>query len=324
MPVQSKSEFGWPIIIPPKVGIIITHHNYSNFVEGAIDSVLNQTYSNYECVVVDDGSDQQHQARLKEIINKKSGQIRLICQNENLGQVQTFYTGFDSIEADFYCLLDPDDRYLPNFIEKMVALHLNPFAYVPFVGCDQIFLLDGRQVTGTRGLFQKSNQLGLSLNCKVDIQHKLRLFGPNSDGWHWASTSALMFRRGAVKLLRPNGNVNFKRQADAYLSLAMLSIGGCLIYDDYLVIRGIHSHNSWISDQILSSYAAQNKQNLNARATDVEIIALLNIIKNGGGCHLNKKHVSKKIKKTMKPLERIKFLLREKEIFKYVILKKLF
>ena len=153
-PIKQKQTsltlFDWPIITPPKVGIIITHYNYSYFIEGAITSILNQTYNNFECVIVDDNSNANHKKKLENIISRLSGKIEIIWHSENQGQTSAFYTGFKSINADFYCLLDPDDKYFPTFIEEMVGVHLNPYIYVPMVCCNQVFTVEGRQVTGTR------------------------------------------------------------------------------------------------------------------------------------------------------------------------------
>ncbi|MEJ2117432.1 MAG: glycosyltransferase family 2 protein, partial [Alphaproteobacteria bacterium] len=142
-PTQSKTEFGWPIISQPKVGVIITHHNYSEFIEKAINSVLNQTYSNFECVVVDDCSNKQHQEKLRELMLRYSERIKFVFLEENVGQIPAFYAGVDRIKADFYCLLDPDDRYFEAFIEDMVAVHLNPYMHVSMVCCDQVYVNAG-------------------------------------------------------------------------------------------------------------------------------------------------------------------------------------
>lgn len=53
----------------PRVAVIIVHFDYADFLEDAIVSVIDQSYRNVECVVVDDGSSPAHRRRAEEITN---------------------------------------------------------------------------------------------------------------------------------------------------------------------------------------------------------------------------------------------------------------
>src|SRR5262249_41010306 len=85
-----KMGFAWQIHSNPKVAVIITHYNYSHFIEAAIDSVLSQTYDNFELIVIDDFSDNYHRTRLREILALKQG-LKAIWNTENIGQISSFY-----------------------------------------------------------------------------------------------------------------------------------------------------------------------------------------------------------------------------------------
>lgn len=65
-----------------------------------------------------DYSNQEHRDMLDKIISRKSGEVRKISNQVNKGQILSFYAGVKAIDADFYCLLDPDDRYLPPLLKK--------------------------------------------------------------------------------------------------------------------------------------------------------------------------------------------------------------
>src|SRR5277367_3658802 len=140
-PKQSflKTDFAWQVYSNPKVAVIITHHNYSHFVEAAIDSVLSQTYDNFELIIIDDFSDSDHRIRLREVLARKPA-VKALWSTANIGQISSFYRAVEVSDANFFCVLDPDDRYLPSFLEDMVSVHLNPYAYAGMACCDQLYM----------------------------------------------------------------------------------------------------------------------------------------------------------------------------------------
>src|SRR5690625_232154 len=137
----------------PLVSIIITHHNYSDFIGDAILSVLDQTHENWEVVVVDDASSPEHRRRLRAILSEVDDtRIRLINLSENIGQILSFYVGLDNTEGDFVCLLDPDDRYAQTFIEESLSAHLNGSISCPITSTDQY-------LASRRGIVSGSNTI---------------------------------------------------------------------------------------------------------------------------------------------------------------------
>ncbi len=104
-------------MIKPLVSVIIPNHNYANFLEGAIESVLFQTYSNIEIIVVDDGSSDNS----REVLKKYANQVKLIFQT-NQGVSIARNTGVAESKGDLIAFLDADDIWLPTKIEKQVDL----------------------------------------------------------------------------------------------------------------------------------------------------------------------------------------------------------
>jgi len=296
----SRSSRDWSNLSPPSVAIIITHHNYSHFIAGAIDSVLAQSYPNYQLVVVDDCSAQAHLTILEDIISKHINKLILVREEKNVGQVNAFYSGFQEVDADFYCLLDPDDRYFPNFLEEMVNLHLNPYAYVPMVGCDQVFVRDGRQVTGTRGLKQKIQSNGIELCSSAYDAERYFVYPPEDQGWYWASTSSLMFRKEAIALLKPRQPITFRRQFDAYVAPMIAAIGGCAICNKPLVQRSLHTDNGFIAQEVVSCYGKQHRAVFpsgRAERDEVKAAALESLILNNGISLISRKSLRRYLDK---------------------------
>jgi glycosyltransferase involved in cell wall biosynthesis len=99
----------------PLVSVIITNYNYGHFLSQAIESVLGQTYPNYELIVVDDGStDRSH-----EVIAAYPGKLTGIFQ-QNAGQGAAFNSGFARTRGEIICFLDADDYFHREKLEKVV------------------------------------------------------------------------------------------------------------------------------------------------------------------------------------------------------------
>jgi len=100
-----------------KVSVIIPNYNYARFVGQAIDSVLNQTHSDIEIIVVNNGSTDNSLEVLKGFGNR----IFLVDQ-ENMGQSGARKSGLSRATGDFIAFLDADDFWEPTKIEKQMLL----------------------------------------------------------------------------------------------------------------------------------------------------------------------------------------------------------
>jgi len=100
-----------------KVSVIIPNYNYAQFVSQAIDSALNQTYSNIEVIVVNNGSTDDS----IETLRKYGNRIYLVDQ-ENLGQSRARESGLAKATGDYIAFLDADDIWEPSKIAKQIRL----------------------------------------------------------------------------------------------------------------------------------------------------------------------------------------------------------
>jgi hypothetical protein len=241
----------------PLISVVITHYNYSDHVEEALLSILDQSYQNWECVIVDDASTKEHRRRLLEIVTRLAcPKVRIIENQENKGQIDSFYVGVDNCRADFVALLDPDDRYAETFLKETVDAHLDDTFFCPLVCTDQYTLTAHGITTGTQ-VWHRRVQLK-SANPETLVKDETaapieRIFlSPQSVGWCWSSTSAMVFRKSALKYLRPHRLLAYRRAADAYLATGAHIIGGTLFLAKPLVYRRLHSRNSWITEDLFS------------------------------------------------------------------------
>lgn len=100
----------------PRVSVVIPAYNSAQYIGEAIESVLNQTYQDYEIIVVDDGSTDNTQEALKPY----SDRIRYVY-HENQGVGVTRNRGIWLARGEFVAFLDADDYFLPNKLEEQVA-----------------------------------------------------------------------------------------------------------------------------------------------------------------------------------------------------------
>ena len=275
-----KTGFAWQVHSNPKVAVIITHHNYSHFVEAAINSVLSQTYDNFELIVIDDFSDSDHRTRLREILAQKPG-LKAIWNTANIGQIPSFYRAVDVSDANFFCVLDPDDRYLPSFLEDMVSIHLNPYAYAGMACCDQLYCEHERQITGVY-LWQKSENAFRGVDVTAQATHTMKVYNWRDNTWPWSSTSSMMFRKSVVSLLRPHRNLDYKGEIDSYLASGARYLGFTIIFDKPLVFRSIHQDNAFMSNFVVHIFEKKNRPEYEDRLPDAQVDAIISILNNGG------------------------------------------
>jgi glycosyltransferase involved in cell wall biosynthesis len=98
-----------------KVSVIIPTYNCAKYIAGALESVLNQSYRNFEIVVVDDGSTDN----TKEILNSyiTNGLIRYIYQT-NQGPGAARNKGVEASSGEYVAFLDADDQLVSNSLES--------------------------------------------------------------------------------------------------------------------------------------------------------------------------------------------------------------
>jgi len=103
----------------PLVGVVIPTYNRPEFLSGAIETALGQTYEHIEIIVVDDGSDEEYAAP---IAGSYSGErVKIETHETNRGLSAARNTGIDTAEGEYIAFLDDDDRWHEEKIERQVA-----------------------------------------------------------------------------------------------------------------------------------------------------------------------------------------------------------
>ncbi|MFI0425744.1 MAG: glycosyltransferase family 2 protein [Flavobacterium sp.] len=101
------------------VSIITPSYNSAKFIAETIQSVQNQTYQNWEMIIVDDGSSDETESVVLSII-QKDNRIQFYKLSQNLGPAVARNTGIEKASGDYMTFIDADDIWFPTFIENNI------------------------------------------------------------------------------------------------------------------------------------------------------------------------------------------------------------
>ena len=104
-----------------KVSIIMPVYNASGTIRDAVDSVLRQTYQNYELIIIEDCSKDDSLSIVRSY-EQADSRIRVIENPENKGVAFSRNAGVQAADGDYIALLDSDDVWLENKLEQQIEL----------------------------------------------------------------------------------------------------------------------------------------------------------------------------------------------------------
>jgi glycosyltransferase involved in cell wall biosynthesis len=105
----------------PRVSIITPAYNAARYLSAAIDSVLGQTYTDWELIIVDDGSTDGTRSLVHARLPSTGDRIRYLYQ-PNRGQPAARNAGIQVAKGEFIAILDADDMWLPTRLERGVSV----------------------------------------------------------------------------------------------------------------------------------------------------------------------------------------------------------
>lgn len=183
----------------PLVSIIMSVYNTEKYVEQAIQSILDQTHTNLEFIIIDDGSTD----RSDEIMRAYTDPRIVYAPNEgNKKIVYSFNKGLDLAKGDYIVFLGSDDYSIPERLAKQVAF-LQQNKEVGFVGSDVRFV-------NMRGEYSDNQISYHATPFEVEV---IMLFK------NFFCASAVMFKREAIGDLRFDPEFPVAEDYDLYLRI---------------------------------------------------------------------------------------------------------
>lgn len=144
----------------PLISVIMPVYNGANTIRLALTSLLNQTYSNWKCVIVNDGSNDG----TKEILNTiKDERFVIIHLDKNVGRGAARQIALDNSEGEFLAYLDADDFYHSEKLRYQVNVLINDMD-IALVGCRILTFNSTYQPISRRGVYTKKEKYNFGDN----------------------------------------------------------------------------------------------------------------------------------------------------------------
>ncbi len=119
------------------VSVVMPAYNCERYIGEAINSVLAQTYSNWELLVLDDGSKDETLKIIKEF-SQKDSRIKSLPNSKNLGVSATRNRGIELASGEWIAFLDSDDIWASEKLEKQINFVIEEDAEFTFTGASYI------------------------------------------------------------------------------------------------------------------------------------------------------------------------------------------
>ena len=212
----------------PKISIIINNYNYESYVYRCISSAIDQNYSDYEVIIVDDGS----QDSSCKIIDQFADRATII-KKTNGGQASAINAGFAASSGSIIIFLDSDDFLQPNIISSI------PYLFNEGVACVQ-FLMNVVDADGaTIGVLDNRVRSSSSYSDELISDGPGNIKFPPTSGNAWS--------RKCLEAVMPIKEVDFKISADAYL-FTMIPLEGKIVSSETVLSNyRIHHNNNYKS-----------------------------------------------------------------------------
>ena len=264
----------------PLVTFVVTSYNYEKYILKTLESIKNQTYENFEIIVVDDRSSDSSVEIVNKFIEENPNlNIKLIQHEYNFGQLKAFQTGLSAANGQFVSFIDSDDVITKDYAKAHINVHLR--TSVAFTSSQIIEIGENDEIHTMYSVSspQEKNHIELNNNCDLSIDELLNtdidslnykiLNTKNAPfgGWWWSPSSSAMFRKASIEILLSYPTPqDWRICPDKFLfNLANLIGGSAIIYAPLVGYRR-HKMNAGHS-----TYVCGNKRYNNDFTTELNI-----------------------------------------------------
>ena len=206
--------------VEPRVTVVMPVYNAERFINEAIESILRQTFTDFEFVIVDDGSSDRSLEVIRAHVDPR---VRLFSNGSNLGVVQTLNRGIALALGSLIARMDADDIAMPNRLE----LQVGHFDKHPEVAA----------LSGAMQLVDGGGHVGQTVSVPRDSETIRRCFAHGENPLHHPAS---MFRRSAFEAVGGYRRA-FAHAEDLDLWLRLAERGELANLDEVVLRYRLHS-----------------------------------------------------------------------------------
>jgi len=220
----------------PLVTVLMPVYNTEKYVAESIESVLNQTFGDFEFLIIDDGSTDKSLEVIKSYDDKR---IRVVKNEENIKLIATLNKGIDLSEGKYICRIDADDINVLNRLEKQFNIMESHPEYAACSSWIENFYDDGRE-----NFIVKYEELHNSIRIKTLYQN------------HFCHPSSFI-RKDFINKNNARFDKRFIHSEDYFFFVKLSEIG--TLYNIQEVLVKVRKHGTNVS--VLNSQI-QNKNSI--------------------------------------------------------------
>ena len=202
------------------VSILMPAYNSSNFIKKSIESILGQTYDNWELIIVNDSSTDETLSICK-LFSEKDNRIKIYSNESNMGLGITINRALSFSKGCFIARLDSDDIARPNWLNHHISFLISNPSFVA--------------ISGSRILIDSNGNILKRLNESInDICLRYNLYYGNP-----VIHPGIVFRKNVGLIYN-----NFQYLEDWDLWVRMINFGSICVHKSNLLFYRIHHNNS--------------------------------------------------------------------------------
>jgi glycosyltransferase involved in cell wall biosynthesis len=224
--------------VPPTFSVLIATYNHASYVMEALESVAAQGFTDYEVVVVDDGSTDETASTLAAWVRSYTRRFPnrvVISRIANQGQSGAYEHGLDLCTGRYVALLDSDDHWLPA---KLEAVH-----HVVTTDPDAALIVHPVLVMGPNGTLTGRVRPSQAALSRGDLRERIRRTGRTVA----AVTSGVTVRSDVLRALLPMPTKGFRFGADGYITLGASLRGTVEVIPKPLALYRIHPSGQYVA-----------------------------------------------------------------------------